>query len=615
MALFDASGAVLDVGTTSKSATAPYYIPNEAGALKPTDKVYHEWTVEELYSAWDALMEAHPDYIFRTIADYADASGVYDLRRYVLLPESGVYEKTIYIQAGAHGNETAGQMSLLRIAQIICEDWQSNEKVSYLRNKVRIVLNPLVNPWGKTNSSTGNVNGININRNYDGYWQKVGGGTGYNSGDYPFQTNENKWVKETIDWIGAENIHYAFDFHDAGVISQHGDYWVNFNAFHDGSRNNVIQLIHYLCDKNVDGEPNIWHCKDTCTYATFSQWMNKTMGVPASTVEHCYATKHLDADFMNRAVEVYFNTVLVNTLADYKRPLDISPDGLFKLNWCSATAEKEFKIVGDNTFNTIPGVIGLFEGLVDGEYITKSETSVTDSAGATLHYYSLTPKAHTKTLVLYGGLTTVRTNVRMFNGIIYKLVKMLRDNAHLNKELQEIRDNWRIVVIPYLDTVSATASGDSYLDASGNFTTAGDSSDKISVTNLKTFLNAIGKVDLFIYCRDRYTVDVTDADSENWVIPATQENKPVNIADTLTRTGNVKYEIVNTTGSVGDYLNTQGIDSIRIDSTIDFVEWERVKLDFPSADDTPELDKTEFATLNSETARRLSVLVNLIRFF
>jgi predicted deacylase len=615
MALYDASGAVLNTGSASSVTTAPYYIPNESGALNPTDKVYHAWTVEELYSAWDALMESYPDYISCTIADYTDASGAYDLRRYVLLPESGVYEKTIYIQAGAHGNEIAGQMSILRIAQIICEDWQKNEKVAYLRNKVRIVINPLVNPWGKPNLSVGNVDGININRNYDGYWQKVGGGTGYNSGDYPFQTNENKWVKETIDWIGAENIHYAFDFHDAGTMSLHGHYWVDFNAFHDGSRSNVMQMIHYLCDKNVDGDPNIWHCKDTCTYATFSQWMNKTMGVPASTVEHCYETKHLDADFMNRAVEVYFNTVLVHTLADYKRPLDISSNGLFKLDWCSAVGEKEFKIAGDNTFNNISGVIDLFEGLVDGEYITKSETSITDSAGKSLYYYSLTPPVYSKTLVLYGGLATVRTNNRMFNGVIYKLAKLLRDNAHLSRELQEIRDNWRIVVIPYLDTVNPDVSGNYYLDASGNFTTAGDSSDKACVANLKTFLNAIGNVALFIYCRDRMTADVTEADSENWVIPAAQENKPVNLADTLTRTGNVKYEIVNTTGSVGDYLNTQGIDSIRIDSTIDFVEWERVKLDFPSADDTPELDKTDFATLNSETARRLSVLVNLIRFF
>lgn len=610
MRIKNGAGEVYDLAGRLELSNA-YYVPHEAGALRPTDRVYVGWTVEELYAAWDALMDAWPNYISRRIADYKDASGTYDLRCYEMIPESGVYDRTIYIQAGAHGNEIAGQMCVLRVAQIICDEWLSNAKLAYLRNKVRVVINPLANPWGKAHVSLGNSNGINGNRNYDGFWISISGGVGYNSGNAPFEIPEARWVRDIVERIGAGNIHYAFDFHDAGEVSLFGDYWVNFNAFLPEARNNVMQMISYLCAKNVEGEPNIWHCADTGTYGTFANWANKTLGIPASTVEHCYSTKYLDADFMDRAVEVYLNTVLVNACGDYLRPVDVADGVYFRLRWYEALGEAQFNEL-NNGMNAPVDVLALFDTLVDDEYISRSAVSVLDSAANEIHYYALTPKAYTKTIVLLGGYTAVRTNGNESAALLYKFARLLRDYSDAHPALRELRDNCRIVLIPYISAVY-DSNVNNLPEYSGNLTADWATSESTCIVNLRAFLADIGDIDWFIYAKNRMHEDLADDPTENFSVPAGQTITPANYADHLNRTGSMTYAVTELSGGLGGYLETLGIPSLRHETAFDTADYEAHKMDYPTADGTTAISTNRYVRLNAETARRLSVLVNLMQ--
>ena len=609
MQIKNGNGLTYDLAERGELGGA-YYIPHEAGALNPTDRVYVGWTVGELYAAWDALMEAWPSYISRRIADYKDTSGTYELRCYEMIPESGVYDRTIYIQAGAHGNEIAGQMCILRVAQILCEEWQTNAKLAYLRNKVRVVINPLVNPWGKANDNLGTVGGINANRNYDGFWRPVSGGVGYNSGTVPFELNECRWVREIIEGIGPGNIHYAFDFHDAGEISLFGDYWVNFNAFLPEARSNVMQMITYLCAKNVEGEPNIWHCADTGTYGTFANWANKTLGIPASTVEHCYSQKYLDADFMDRAVEVYLNTVLVNACGDYRRPVDVADGAHFRLRWYEALGEKEFNDL-NNGFIEPTNVLALFDTLADGGYISRSAASVTDSAGNEIHYYSLTSGAYSKTIVLLGGYTAVRVNGNESAALLYKLAKLLRDHADVHPVLRELRDNCRIVLIPYI-SAAHDSNVNNLLEYSGNITADWATSESTCIVNLRAFLADIGDVDWLIYAKNRMHADLEADPTENFAIPAGQTITPASYADHLNRRGSMTYAVTELSGGLGGYLASLSIPNLRLETSLDYADYEAHKLDYPTAEGVEAISTNRYVRLNSETARRLSVLVGLM---
>lgn len=605
----------LDDGTTQiisgTGSCTPYYIPNEDGCDSADKKAYYKWTAAELYGAWDALMAEHPSYITKTVCSYADTSGEYEMRRYDFIPESGIYEKTIYIQAGAHGSELSGQMSLLRIAQIICEEWTTNNQIAYLRNKVRIVINPMVCPWSHDNPTLTSSEGINVNRNYDGLWQAVAGGAGYNSGDYPFQNKENQWVRDIIEDIGSDNIWYAFDFHDAGSTEQFGDYWVNFNASLGEARSNVKQMIKYLCDKNVEGEPYIWHVADTGAYGAFANWTNKTLGIPSSTVESCYDSKTFDAEFMNNAVEVYFNTILVNTLGNYQRPM-VKQSPYFDLEWFAALGEKEFNSQ-NNGFNNLKNVLTLFDGLADNKYVFKSETAVTDSAGETIHYYELRPSGYKKTIVLMGGAVAARTMPLQFAGIMYKLAKQLKTNPYVNEHLANLRSNYRIILIATVST-DTTSNVNNLLEYGGNFTNGVISTSSTCTVNLKTFIDAIGDMDAFIYGKNKLADDLLN-DTTEYFATAGEGVDIGAYVDYLNHGGNVAYAQASIVNGVGNYLATLNVPSVRIDTSMDFADYENHKYDYPTSEGVTAIDCARYAILNAETARRLSVLVNVMESF
>lgn len=605
----DGTEEVIEGGNVA--STSPYYIPNEEGCDSANKKAYYKWTAQELYNAWDSLMEAYPDYISKKVCEYLDTSETYEMRRYDFIPESGIYEKTIYIQAGAHGSELCGQMSLLRIAQIICEEWTTNEKVAYLRNKVRIVINPMVCPWAHDNPTLTSSEGINVNRNYDGLWQPVSGGAGYNSGDYPFQNKENQWVRDIINDIGAENIWYAYDFHDAGNTDSFGNYWVNFNAFLDEARSDVKQMIEYLCDKNVEGTPNTWRVADTGAYGAFANWTNKTLGIPSSTVESCYDDKTFDADFMNKAVEVYFNTILTTVHGNYKRPM-VKEAPYFDLKWYEALGEKEFN-TNNNGFCKLENVLLLFDELVDGSYVFKSETSVVDSVGKTIHYYELRPSSYKKTIVLLGGTVAVRTLPLQFAGIMYKLAKQLKAQPYVNEHLANLRSNYRIIMIPTIST-DTTSNMSNLLEYGSNFTNGVISTTSTSTVNLKKFLDAIGSMDAFIYGKNKVYDDLAE-DTTEYFATAGEGVDIGAYVDYLNSKKKVTYGMSVITNGIGNYLETLDIPSVRIETSIDFADYEEHKNDYPTSEGVEAISYPRYAILNRETARRLSVLVNMIECF
>lgn len=605
------NGTSVPFGSGGICADTPYYIPNEEGCDAANKKVYYKWSTAEMYAAWDALMAAYPDYITKTVCSYADTSGEYEMRRYDFVPESGIYDKTIYVQAGAHGSELSGQVSLLRIAQIICEEWTTNKQVAYLRNHVRIVINPIVCPWAHDNGGLCSSTGINVNRNYDGFWIPVTGAS-YNSGTYPFENKENQWVRDIILDIGADNIWYAFDFHDAGSTSTYGDYWVNFNAFLPEARSNVKQMIKYLCDKNVEGTPDIWHVADTGAYGAFANWTNKTLGIPSSTVESCYDVKTFDAEFMNKAVEVYFNTILVSTMGDYKRPM-VMESPYLDLGWYAALGEKEF-CNNTNGFNSLPYVLQLFDGLVDDEYVFKSETAVTDSAGKEIHYYELRPSSYKKTIVVMGGTVTVRNIALVFAGIMYKLTKQLKENPYVNEHFANLRSNYRIIMIPTISTNSAS-NVNNLLEYGSNFSANGTMSTSSTCTvNLKTFLDAIGDMDAFVYGRNKMVEDLAD-DTTEYFATASEGVDIGAYVEYLNSNGNMTYALSTIESGLGTYLATQNIPSVRIETSLDFADYEAHKNDYPTQEGVEAIGYARYTILNSETARRLSVLVNILESF
>jgi hypothetical protein len=88
-----------------------------------------------------------------------------------------------------HGDEQIGAEVALDIAQRVCEAYASRDgsAADALARSVRLVVLPVVNPWGYENDSRLTASGIDINRNFDWAWA-YGGDAG--KGDHAGQAVE-----------------------------------------------------------------------------------------------------------------------------------------------------------------------------------------------------------------------------------------------------------------------------------------------------------------------------------------------------------------------------------------------------------------------------------------
>lgn len=135
-----------------------------------------------------------------------DESGTYEISEYAFTPSS--YSRTIMLSSGMHTYELSAHFGLAHFIQQLMTDEYQHALFKYIRNNVRVLVIPIINPWGwNQNPKTyGNSNGVNINRNfdYDGKWLAYEGNTNEydQKGTSPFSENETQILR---DWVIANN--------------------------------------------------------------------------------------------------------------------------------------------------------------------------------------------------------------------------------------------------------------------------------------------------------------------------------------------------------------------------------------------------------------------------
>lgn len=703
-----------------------FYVPGLDNA--PEEATVSETIVNQGASAW---YQAYDD-----LATQSNASGNYtvacslddenaphikatdgttDLRYYVFVPKSGTYEKTYILHAGTHSSEKNAIVSCWRICQILCTidlTQDINPTLKYVCQNVRFVVNPLVNPAmqlanGNPNVGTG---GVNCNRNYDAWWSRVSGAPGYETGEYPFSEPEMRFVRDTIQYIGEDNIHSGLDMHNGAESSE--DYWVGYNYDIQKQEDNVRRLVAkciyddvngsttaYLPDDFVDDsgkkvvdmvgssmtiggtEYKTPHCMDTMTAGNLTNFSYRALNLPLHTCEVLkYKTLGLsagDASALSKSVKIYMNIILMDCITDYDRVYDTMDDSKpFRLKWSGGIQEKYFNsnVTGEAitsktpncsySFTSIQGVYNGFKYLAkdrkydfesalatgelaemggtasNTEYLVTYEKLLTQSTlqiegtNGTMGYFTLLPESgeYSKTIVLYGAQNTrYNSYYKDSNSTIYKFLKILRDYAGVNSKLSAIRDNCRVVVIPCLA-------------AGGYPEDMGDVTGNTAYTDLCSMLSDIGTIDLFVQvwaintANRGYTYNETDDDG-NAIEQLCITKKGTEFESNLSRVvqemnendfSAVHYEIheptfgmdkseeaVHTKSLLNNLINNSYVtDAVRIMPTIDIKAKAyadaRFNVSGGSEATTAAISVADFQKLNSETARRVSMLVNVI---
>ena len=123
------------------------------------------WSFEDLCrQVYEPLRARYPDYISRQWIG-RDESGQYDMWAYIFEPAD--YEQVLFVTGGLHGAEIDGYLGLARFLQLMCEQDGSHEGLRYLREKVKLVVVPLVNVWSAANTHIRqNSTGMDLNRDF-----------------------------------------------------------------------------------------------------------------------------------------------------------------------------------------------------------------------------------------------------------------------------------------------------------------------------------------------------------------------------------------------------------------------------------------------------------------
>ncbi len=204
-----------------------YDLPNfikSSNPLNPHDIDVVNGTVSGVYDKFNRLVDAHKSYFRKKerigqsqAADvgsfgYDLDSTIYDINLY----EIGKFDlpleaPTMVIQSGLHGYENSNVVSIYYFVRDLLENFKKSKMLKYIHDNCRILVVPLVNPWGWENNQRENSRQVDINRNFDYRWSEFTGGS---KGSFPMSESESQAIVSFIE--SYPDVFCYYDFHARG---------------------------------------------------------------------------------------------------------------------------------------------------------------------------------------------------------------------------------------------------------------------------------------------------------------------------------------------------------------------------------------------------------------
>ena len=144
-----------------------------------------------------ALMNKNKDYITRNKIGTANG---YDIYEYVFSPLRadvlvGNYQKplpTLLLGASIHGGENLGVSALYYAMKNICDNYENDDLLNYLRHHVILKVVPIKNPIDYNSKRYVGYDNVNCNRDFDYKWDSTDEG----AGDVPFKRLETQIYRD-----------------------------------------------------------------------------------------------------------------------------------------------------------------------------------------------------------------------------------------------------------------------------------------------------------------------------------------------------------------------------------------------------------------------------------
>ena len=233
-------------------------------------------------STWDTLVtNQFPKVEKSTIM--LDTSGTYPIYKYVITPK--YYKRTIMLTAGMHGNEWEGFWGLFRLVKYILENGYKSQTLRQLLHDCRMVIIPVMNPYGVQHNQRYGYENWDPNWNYGVNWNVEDYG---HRGYTPFSIHETlavlKVLKEYDDISYYMECHVDPYFEDKGACK--GPYVEAVsNSPTFSTAYNMIRDIRQVADAkhNITLNPgfDVWTNKVCSSFL----YMEKVRYIPANIIE------------------------------------------------------------------------------------------------------------------------------------------------------------------------------------------------------------------------------------------------------------------------------------------------------------------------------------------
>lgn len=406
-----------------------------------------QWTTDTVLNKYyEPLRAEFPANITRNILG-KDASGLYDVYEYIFKPDN--YEQTIFITAGMHTTEMVTPFALGILLNEIYRNPSKHEGLAYLRNKVKIVVIPVVNVWGANQNPkvvpTHYVNSraVNPSRNFPERWEQIVEDGPYNKkGSSPASEAETQHIM-TVMHREKDELAFYLDLHTGqGWTQDTLLYWLEEDNFLRPVLQNIVSMRNDIVRKTLGREPiNETHETQRATQS-FYPW--RVLGVPAATIEYgTGSTSTLDNTQTTYYVNLVFNSIHYALKANLKAKRKQA-----ELNEHNKQFISLYNTLSayNNVVNQVWNYAQLQTNLYDKLGLTKSVIGAASGTYSLVKYVHA-PVGYKNTVVLSAGLRgkDTRKSVTELGFFAHKLM------TDTNPHIVALRNSTRFIFIPCLN--------------------------------------------------------------------------------------------------------------------------------------------------------------------
>lgn len=324
-------GTAKAVENVHAKTSLEYECPNDVFGLDSVRSDFHfdsATRLQDIYTWFDILASTFPRNISRVqIGTTTTPEGTYatidintyPIYAYVIQGDSYVAGNDFIIASGIHGDESVGDgiQSVVSVAYFIRDMLCSpgkNEYLRFMKWNCKILVIPVMNPWGYQNGKRCNGRGVDVNRNFDINFDPTYESYGYSSGTSAFSENESAAVANYISENFAD-AKYCTELHTrGGNVLPNDDRWFTTTSSDNSVIQNAVSEVGYYMRRLFGGTVSNGQQDASALPPTFRAYVDHVIGIPANLIE-CAKSVNMDiatfnSDLVQRQYVQYLGTMI-----------------------------------------------------------------------------------------------------------------------------------------------------------------------------------------------------------------------------------------------------------------------------------------------------------------